>query len=94
MYVIGGVEDSDGDVERVETRSVLKFDRGAQAWIEVAPMPRALFNCGACVLGSNIFVLGGADDETSADSTFCYNTLVNVWTTLAPMPEARMGHGV
>jgi hypothetical protein len=57
MYVLGGVEKFDGDVDGVETRSVLKFDSGTQAWSEVGSMPRALYRCSACVLGSNIFVL-------------------------------------
>jgi N-acetylneuraminic acid mutarotase len=34
------------------------------------------------------------EDDVTVKSTFCYNTLTNVWTTLAPMPVARMDHGV
>jgi hypothetical protein len=94
MFVLGGVEKIAGDAELLETRSVLKFDSGTQAWSEVEPMLRALSNCSTCVLGSNIFVLGGFDGEKSVESTFCYNTLTNLWKTLAPMPGAKMGPSI
>jgi hypothetical protein len=95
MYVLGGIQNRDDAIalNKRNRRSVLKFDSGTQAWSEAAPMPRALINCSACVLGSFIFVCGGFDGRRSAD-TFCYNTVTNVWTTLAPMPEARIGHNV
>jgi hypothetical protein len=50
MYVLRGAEDV------AATNSVLKFESSTQAWREVAPMPGPLSSCGACVLGTNIFV--------------------------------------
>jgi hypothetical protein len=94
VYVLGGTESIGGDDAVAPlTRSVLKFDSNAHAWSEAAPMPRELANCGACELGSDIFVCGGFDGRSSAD-TFRYNTVTNVWRTLAPMPEAMARHSV
>jgi hypothetical protein len=88
MYVVGGLG------EEGRTRSVLKFDVGTQARSEVAPMPNALSNCSACVLGNDIFVFGGSDGECLAESTFCYNMITKVWTTITPMPETKKNHSV
>jgi hypothetical protein len=83
MYVHGGCEG------RSWTRSILKFDSGAQAWSEVATMPQAYHNYRACVIGKNIFLFGGcgsSEDESLIAIIFCYNTANDVWSTLAPKP--------
>lgn len=61
-------------------------------WTTGAPLPadtgynlRQYF--GTAVLNSNIYVVGG-DTGGSGDraTLLCYNTVLNSWTTLAPMP--------
>jgi N-acetylneuraminic acid mutarotase len=97
MYVLSGVEATDEEGSEELTTSVLTFHSSTQAWSELAPMPEALHNCGACVLGSSIFVFGGyrgGDAESVKKSTYCYDTATNLWSTLAPMPETRMNHSV
>lgn len=92
MYVLGGVE-SDAGERGFLTNSVLKLDLCAQAWSEVARMPQPRAKFGACVLGSDIYVVGGCaspEDKVPAATTYCYNTVTNLWTTLAPMPEAKL----
>jgi hypothetical protein len=63
----------------------------------MAPLPEALFHCAVYVLGSSIVVLGGCRSshvESAENTTYCYNTATNVWSTLAPMPKAKMNHSV
>jgi hypothetical protein len=93
MYVLGGAEFVGAEVGILETRSVLKFDIGTEAWSEVAPMPQALHSFGACVLGNDIYVVGGIEnDRTWTAAMHRYSTTANVWTTLAPMPDVKVSH--
>jgi N-acetylneuraminic acid mutarotase len=94
IYVLGGSEDGS------RTSSVLMFDSGAQVWSAVAPMPRALHNCRACALGSDIFLFGGYGSDEDGDetpptvTTRKPRTETDVWSTLTPVPEAIMSHSV
>jgi N-acetylneuraminic acid mutarotase len=88
MYVMGGITTD-------TVPSELKFDSRTQAWSEVAPMPEAIAYAGACVVGSDVYFLGGHRPDTSISATtFCYNTGTDAWSTLAPMPEAKAFHSV
>jgi hypothetical protein len=94
LYVLGGVEE-DGDLEEHTVSSVLKFDRRTQTWSEVAPMPEERDNAGACVLGSDIYIIGGRNDDMGKTSTiYRFSTETNEWATLTPMPNAMSGHSV
>jgi hypothetical protein len=55
-------------------------------------MPSARYDAAACVIGSTIFVVGGADEDNAQDSLFKYDTEADEWSTLAPMPHACCGH--
>jgi hypothetical protein len=59
-------------------------------------MPRARFAHAACVFGSDIYVFGGAADQSGEqhDSVYKYDTEEDVWTTLASMPSVCIFHGV
>jgi N-acetylneuraminic acid mutarotase len=94
MYVLGGVEKDEELVEHT-MNSVLKFDSRTQTWSEVAPMPAEHDNAGACVLGSNIYIIGGRNDDKEVTSTtYRFSTETNEWVTLAAMPEAKSHHSV
>jgi N-acetylneuraminic acid mutarotase len=94
MYVLGGIEENeDGRGETVN--SVLKFDCRMQTWSEVESIPVGCDNAGACVFGSDIYILGGeTHDEERTSTTYRFSTETNEWATLAPMPEARSEHSV
>jgi N-acetylneuraminic acid mutarotase len=82
-YVLGGVEKGEGDDEQT-VNSVLKFDSRTQIWSEVAPMPEERDNAGACVLGSDIYISGGRNDDMEVTSTtYRFSTETNEWMTLA-----------
>ena len=94
LYVLGGREqDDEGNEDTV--RSVLKFDSQMQIWSEVAPMPAARERAGTCVLGSDIYIFGGLDDEDeSTPTTYRFSIETNEWATLAAMPEAKYDSSV
>jgi hypothetical protein len=89
MYVLAGF------VQGLITGRVLKSDSRQGTWSEVAPMPHARRAYAACTLGSDIYVLGGSDDRGAGlASVFKYNTVANIWTTLAPMQTFGIYPGV
>jgi hypothetical protein len=49
-------------------------------------MPEAISVFAACAVGSDIFVFSGIDGIRDQASVFKYDTLEDVWSTLAPMP--------
>jgi hypothetical protein len=94
MYVLGGVEVyEEGD--EYTTNSVLKFDCRMQSWSEVATMSEERDNASACVLGSDIYIFGGRNENGATKSTsYRFNTEMNEWATLAHMPVANSQHSV
>jgi N-acetylneuraminic acid mutarotase len=94
MYVLGGIEQDEEGTE-VTVKSVLKFDCRMQTWSKVAPMPEELDSAGACVIGGDIYVFGGNDEEGETTSTtYRFSTESNEWVTLAPMPDTLNEHSV
>jgi hypothetical protein len=93
MYVMGGLDIIDSRVRPV--KSVLKFDIRAQSWSEVMPMPEHRRYAGACVLGSNVYLLGGKGPGNAFIATTSrYNADTDSWVMLAPMPQATESHGI
>jgi kelch-like protein 21 len=94
MYILGGIEKEEERGEHT-VNSVLKFDSRTQTWSEAAPMPAERDNAGACVLGSDTYIIGGRTDDTEETSTtYRFSTETNEYMTLAPMPKAMSGHGI
>jgi kelch-like protein 1/4/5 len=66
-----------------------------QTWSRVVPMPAERDDAGACMLGSDIYIFGGNDDnETMTSTTYRFNTETYEWAMLAPMHEASSVHSV
>jgi hypothetical protein len=85
IYVLGGVVGDNYEF----SASVLKLDVAQGNWSEVASMPVA------CVVGTDIYVFGGEDEEEDWQGTiFKYNTEGNAWEEIAPMPDTEIGHSV
>jgi N-acetylneuraminic acid mutarotase len=94
IYVLGGTEEKESR-DKVSVNSVLKFDRRMQTWSEVAPMTEKRDDAGACVLGGDIYVFGGQNEnDVVTSTTYRYKTETNEWATPAPMSEAKSCHAV
>jgi hypothetical protein len=93
IYVLGGEVGGDEDDVISASASVLKLKISESTWTKVAPMPEARSLFAACVVGSDIYVFGGMDEENCVRaSVFKYDTKANAWDVLPPMPTARYGH--
>jgi N-acetylneuraminic acid mutarotase len=90
MYVLDGAE-----------RGTLKYDSVSNLWSEVAPMPDTRTRFAACTVGNDIYIIGGYihkdgsdeddDDEGPAARVYKYSTDSDAWTTVTPLPSARVG---
>jgi N-acetylneuraminic acid mutarotase len=96
LYIVGGWT----VVNTVVTVSqdIMSFDPFDEKWCtDLAPMPARRAGFGMCVIGKDIFVLGGYDDISelqAMDSVFRYNTISNQWFCVQNMPEPRHEFGV
>jgi hypothetical protein len=84
MYVLGG-----------SAEGVYKFDSKQGTWNEVEPPPRVIFASAAIAVGTDIYVFGGFDEVSfgiEEDCVYKYDTLVDAWSALAPMPHACCYH--
>jgi hypothetical protein len=91
MYVLGGY--TGADLALHMTASVLKFDSVQAIWSVVAPMPQPRCDFAACVVGSDIYVIGGVDEvDVRQGSVFRYDSENNEWSTLASIPGVGSGH--
>jgi hypothetical protein len=96
IYVLGGIARQRYNKAN-PTSSVLKFDCGTQSWSEGTPMPEGRNAAATCVLGLDMYIIGGHDESDPLDmrptsTTLCFNTETEQWVTLAPMPDARYSH--
>ena len=58
-------------------------------WTTGAPMPTPREGALTGVIGTKIYVVGGANNSTVLNVNEVYDTTTNTWTTAAPMPTAR-----
>jgi hypothetical protein len=64
-------------------------------WDPRAPMPTPRSRVGVGVLGTRIFVVGGANQQQRAVSTVeAYDSATNVWRSLAALPSPNAAAGV
>jgi hypothetical protein len=68
---------------------------GGGSWITGPAMPAAKTQGAMVACGGNIYYIGGGATAASGGSTtvYMYSPATGVWTTKAPMPIARDGHG-
>jgi hypothetical protein len=87
MYVLGG------HVDGSSTADVLLYDGAQGRWRDVAHMPAEREDCITFTIGSDLCVSGGRGPlyDTVNDVIFKYDTVTDVWSTLAPMAQASVG---
>jgi N-acetylneuraminic acid mutarotase len=89
MYVSGGCVRG----------STLKYDSAQDTWSEVAPMPEVRYSAAACAIGNDVYVFGRSCQVlhggfVDTKSAFMYNTEVDNWIILPPMPLTCSHHSV
>jgi Kelch motif protein len=94
LYVIGGsgqIGNGPGSMgNSVETKSHVEiYDPATNSWSTGAPMPTALSESRACVVGTQIYVFGGTNGTNYQPSILMYNTASSSWTAKSPMRITR-----
>jgi hypothetical protein len=90
MYVLGGF--SMGEGTGVD---VFKFDSTQGTWREVAPAPGVITKSAGVAVGTEIYIFGGEDENDvrlKKDCVYKYDTVADIWSTLAPMPRDGSCH--
>ncbi|MGZ3458632.1 MAG: DUF6519 domain-containing protein, partial [Archangium sp.] len=74
---------------------VLRYDEAGGTWTQVTQLPRPQPGFGAAVLGHRLHVLGGRDEHgRPLAHHVAWEPKADRWTTLSPMPSARIEPGV
>ncbi len=87
IYLIGGFDDNEGIVARVQV-----YDVATDAWSDGPALPRAVHHANAVTDGNRIYVLGalsGTSFTAIGDSYALTPATETQWTTLASIPIGR-----
>lgn len=88
LYVIGGSEQGNGFLNRVEI-----YDPATNTWQEGPPIPDGREDLGAAAVGGKIYVIGGVRHSLRSD-VYIFNPRTGTWTAGAPMPTPRRSFAV
>jgi N-acetylneuraminic acid mutarotase len=95
LYVIGGygrLDNGPGIFDGEHKSHVEIYNPTNNTWSTGAPLPIALSNARACVVGDQIYVLGGSSVSNVTERTiYTYNTTSNSWSMRTPMETRRLG---
>jgi N-acetylneuraminic acid mutarotase len=70
-----------------------RYDASSGAWNAMVPMSTVRQNFGACVLGGNIYIMGGYDsNKIMLISIEKYSPASDTWIAVAPLPAVRVSH--
>jgi uncharacterized repeat protein (TIGR03803 family) len=83
--VDGKVTVTTGSTTLTSTQTFIVHD----SWSSGAAIPTAVQGPATGVIGSNVYVVGGATNSNIVDINQIYNTATNKWTTGASMPTPR-----
>jgi N-acetylneuraminic acid mutarotase len=105
IYVFGGFVGRPGTKVWQPIASAMMYDPEADSWKELAPMPTPRGSAQAVVVGSKIYVIGGAHanipgkpmteplwagiPQIVVGTVEEYDPATNTWRTRAPMPTGR-----
>jgi hypothetical protein len=76
MYVFGG-----------SSPQKFKYNSTQGSWSMVSRIPEPKICFAACVMGTDIYVFGGDANRSGTDTVYKYDTLVDEWSILSPMPH-------
>ncbi|KAL1426770.1 hypothetical protein MTO96_017998 [Rhipicephalus appendiculatus] len=81
--------------EMVASDSVFCFSTGQKSWTEKAKLPESRAFHGAAVVGDQVYVVGGRDQNGSyLDTVAVYSPILNAWSVVLKLPVALMGAAV
>ena len=89
LYVVGGYDGT------TKLTTLECYNPSTSTWGTLNPMSTARSHVAAAVIGSKMYAIGGHAETSSGQqfltgATEVYQVATSTWTTLAPMPTARM----
>ncbi|KAL1466491.1 hypothetical protein MTO96_042696, partial [Rhipicephalus appendiculatus] len=96
VFIVGGCDPGRTLCdEMVASDSVFCFSTGQKSWTEKARLPESRAFHGAAVVGDQVYVVGGRDQNGSyLDTVAVYSPILNAWSVVLKLPVALMGAAV
>lgn len=89
VYLIGG--DKNTRRFRAETHC-WRYDPRHNKWCSIQPLQQQHADHCVCVVGDQIYAIGGRDYSNELDSVECYDPRTNTWKYVAPLKREVYGH--
>ena len=88
LVVAGGLTLGDYSLDSIEM-----FDLRNRKWIELPNMPCPRFGCGACAIGSQMFLIGGNEKlwmKAYSNRLDSFDPISQQWEVLPSMAQRRL----
>ncbi len=88
IYLAGGFDGT------TFVADLLIYDVSSDNWSGGAEMPAARYDYSFEAVGDTFYLIGGADvADVPQANCYAYDPVANQWTEIAPLNQARRGHG-
>ncbi|XP_034936195.1 kelch-like protein 5 isoform X2 [Chelonus insularis] len=91
IYALGGYDLASRGSHACRYDSVERYDPKTDTWTMVAPMSVARDAVGVCLLGDQLFAVGGYDGQQYLTLVETYDPIINEWHQVAPLRTGRAG---
>ncbi|KAG8038857.1 hypothetical protein G9C98_003164 [Cotesia typhae] len=92
IYALGGYDvTAKGSNTACRYDSVERYDPKTDTWTMVAPMSVARDAVGVCLLGDQLFAVGGYDGQQYLTLVETYDPILNEWHQVSPLRTGRAG---
>ncbi|KAL4640339.1 kelch-like protein 5 [Arapaima gigas] len=91
LYAIGGHDAPASSLASRLSDCVERYDPKTDAWTTVAPMSVSRDAVGVCLLGDQLYAVGGYDGQVYLNTVETYDPQTNEWKQVAPLCLGRAG---
>lgn len=91
LYALGGHDAPASNPCAPRFDCVERYDPKTDTWTMVAPMGIGRDAVGVCLLGDQMFAVGGYDGQQCLKTVEAYDPQTNEWTQVAPLNTGRAG---
>ncbi|XP_008552054.1 kelch-like protein 5 [Microplitis demolitor] len=91
IYALGGYDVAAKGSNACRYDSVERYDPKTDTWTMVAPMSVARDAVGVCLLGDQLFAVGGYDGQQYLTLVETYDPILNEWHQVSPLKTGRAG---
>ncbi|XP_018591146.1 kelch-like protein 5 [Scleropages formosus] len=91
LYAIGGHDAPASSLASRLSDCVERYDPKTDTWTTVAPMSISRDAVGVCLLGDQLYAVGGYDGQSYLNTVEAYDPQTNEWKQVAPLCLGRAG---